>query len=154
MSIGTGVDPTSEERWGLPPVGVQRRNDEPRRVREGMKDDHGEQVSSPHEKSHRGCAADETAHCESPTPDRHMKCAEAEQRKCRQPATEHLSRGSAKNPTKRAAFGAAWLTVLHMAGVQLVGMSAMNAVWILSPALLPPIFSLLAPWSLSRIRHT
>ena len=31
---------------------------------------------------------------------------------------------------------------------------AMNAVWILSPALLPPIFSLLAPWSLSRIRHT
>ena len=36
-----------------------------------------------------------------------------------------------------AAFGAAWLTVLHMAGVQLAGMSAMNAVWILSPALLP-----------------
>ena len=34
-----------------------------------------------------------------------------------------------------AAFGAAWLTVLHMAGVQLAGMSAMNAVWILSPAL-------------------
>ncbi len=27
-----------------------------------------------------------------------------------------------------AAFGAAWLTVLHMAGVQLAGMSAMNAV--------------------------
>ncbi len=36
-----------------------------------------------------------------------------------------------------AAFGAAWLTVLHMAGVRLAGMSAMNAVWILSPALLP-----------------
>ena len=52
-----------------------------------------------------------------------------------------------------AAFGAAWLTVLHMAGVQLAGMSAMNAVSILSPALLPPIFSVLAPWSLSRIRH-
>ena len=53
-----------------------------------------------------------------------------------------------------AAFGAAWLTVLHMAGVQLAGMSAMNAVWILSPALLPLTISVLAPWSLSRIRHT
>ncbi|HET9385824.1 MAG TPA: hypothetical protein VFO67_11805 [Gemmatimonadales bacterium] len=53
-----------------------------------------------------------------------------------------------------AAFGAAWLTVLHMAGVQLAGMSAINAVSILSPALLPPIFSALAPWSLSRARHT
>ena len=53
-----------------------------------------------------------------------------------------------------AAFGAAWLTVLHMAGVQLAGMSAMNAVSILSPALLPLMASVLAPWSLSRIRHT
>ncbi len=53
-----------------------------------------------------------------------------------------------------AAFGAAWLTVLHMAGVRLAGMSAMNAVLILSPALLPPILSVLAPWSLNRIRHT
>ena len=53
-----------------------------------------------------------------------------------------------------AAFGAAWLTVLHMAGVQLAGMSAMNAVWILSPALLPLTIGVLAPWSLSRIRHT
>ncbi len=52
-----------------------------------------------------------------------------------------------------AAFGAAWLTVLHMAGVQLAGMSAMNAVAILSPALLPPIFSILAPWTLNRVRH-
>ena len=52
-----------------------------------------------------------------------------------------------------AAFGAAWLTVLHMAGVQLAEMSAMNAVLILSPALLPLIFSVLAPWSLNRIRH-
>src|SRR5688572_1624882 len=48
-----------------------------------MKDDHGEQVSPPHEESHRGCAADETAHRESPTPNRHMKGAEAEQRKYR-----------------------------------------------------------------------
>jgi hypothetical protein len=53
-----------------------------------------------------------------------------------------------------AAFGAAWLTVLHMAGVPLAGMSAMNAVWILSPALLPLTVGMLAPWSLSRIRHT
>ncbi len=53
-----------------------------------------------------------------------------------------------------AAFGAAWLTVLHMAGVQLAGISAINAVSILSPALLPLTASVLAPWSLSRIRHT
>ena len=53
-----------------------------------------------------------------------------------------------------AAFGAAWLTVLHLAGVQLAGMSAINAVSILSPALLPLLVSVLAPWSLSRVRHT
>ena len=52
-----------------------------------------------------------------------------------------------------AAFGAAWLTVLQMAGVRLAGMPAMNAVWILSPALLPLTIGVLAPWSLSRIRH-
>jgi len=52
------------------------------------------------------------------------------------------------------AFGAAWLTVLHIAGVQLAGMSAMNAVWILLPALLSLTIGMLAPWSLSRIRHT
>ncbi len=53
-----------------------------------------------------------------------------------------------------AAFGAAWLTVLHMAGVQLAGMSAMYAAWILSPALLPLTIGVLAPWSYSRVRHT
>lgn len=53
-----------------------------------------------------------------------------------------------------AAYVAAWLTVLHMGGVQLGQMSAMNAVLILSPALLPPILSVLAPWSLNRVRHT
>jgi hypothetical protein len=53
-----------------------------------------------------------------------------------------------------AAFGAAWLTVLQMADVQLAGMSAMNAVWILSPALLPLTIGVLAPWSYSRVRHT
>jgi len=53
-----------------------------------------------------------------------------------------------------AAFGAAWLTVLHIAGVQLAGMPAMNAVWMLSPALLPLTIGVLAPWSYSRVRHT
>ena len=53
-----------------------------------------------------------------------------------------------------AAFGAAWLTALHIAGVQLAEMSATNAISVMSPALLPPIFSALAPWSLNRIRHT
>ena len=52
-----------------------------------------------------------------------------------------------------AAFGAAWLTVLHMAGVQLGGMSAMNALSVVWPALLPLMASGLAPWSYSRIRH-
>jgi len=52
------------------------------------------------------------------------------------------------------AFGAAWLIVLHMAGVQLAGMSAINAISIVSPALLPLMAGGLAPWSLSRIRHT
>ena len=53
-----------------------------------------------------------------------------------------------------AAFAAAWLTVLNIAGVQLAGMSAMNVIWAVSPALLPLMASGLAPWSLSRIRHT
>jgi len=53
-----------------------------------------------------------------------------------------------------AAFGAAWLTALHIAGVQLAGMSAMNVISVVSPALLPLMTSGLAPWSLSRIRHT
>jgi hypothetical protein len=52
-----------------------------------------------------------------------------------------------------AAFAAAWLTVLHMAGVQLGAMSAIDAASIFSPALLPLIFSALAPWSLGRVRH-
>ncbi|HEX6362568.1 MAG TPA: hypothetical protein VFZ93_06425, partial [Albitalea sp.] len=53
-----------------------------------------------------------------------------------------------------AGFGAAWLTVLHVAGVQLAGMSAVNAIWVVSPVLLPLMASVLAPWSLSRVRHT
>jgi hypothetical protein len=53
-----------------------------------------------------------------------------------------------------AAFGAAWLIVLHMAGVPLAGMSAMRGFSVLSPTLLPLTVSVLAPWSYSRIRHT
>src|SRR5262245_47690168 len=52
-----------------------------------------------------------------------------------------------------AAFGAAWLTMLRAAGVQLAEMPTMDAVWMLSPALLPLMASVLAPWSLNRIRH-
>jgi hypothetical protein len=51
-----------------------------------------------------------------------------------------------------AAFGAAWLTVLRAAGLSLADMSAAAAVWMLSPALLTLTVSVLAPWSLSRIR--
>jgi hypothetical protein len=48
---------------------------------------------------------------------------------------------------------AAWLTMLRAAGVQIAGMPTMDAVWMLSPALLPLMASVLAPWSLNRIRH-
>ena len=53
-----------------------------------------------------------------------------------------------------AMFAAAWLTLLHAAGVSLNGMPAADAVRILSPALLPLAISVLAPWSYSRVRHT
>jgi hypothetical protein len=53
-----------------------------------------------------------------------------------------------------AAFAAAWLTVLHTAGVQLAGMSVAGVVGVLWPVLLPALASFLAPWSLSRVRHT
>jgi hypothetical protein len=56
--------------------------------------------------------------------------------------------------TISTAFAAAWLTVLQIAGVQLAGVSAMNAAWILSPALLPLTIGVLTPWSYSRLRHT
>jgi hypothetical protein len=45
-------------------------------------------------------------------------------------------------------------TVLRAAGVQLAGMPTIDVLSMLSPALLPLMASLLAPWSLSRIRHT
>ena len=54
-----------------------------------------------------------------------------------------------------AAFGAAWVTVLTAAGVQLSTMPATNADQLLMwPTLLPLMASVLAPWSLSRARHT
>jgi hypothetical protein len=53
-----------------------------------------------------------------------------------------------------AAFGAAWVTALQLAGAQFAGMSAMNTISAVSPALLPLMASGLAPWSYSRIRHT
>jgi hypothetical protein len=53
-----------------------------------------------------------------------------------------------------SAFGAAGLMLLRAAGVPPAGMPAADAVWMLSPALLPLMVSVLAPWSLSRMRHT
>ena len=51
-------------------------------------------------------------------------------------------------------FAVAWATVLGAAGVSLAGLSATDAVGMLLPALLPLTASVLAPWSLSRVRHT
>ena len=51
-----------------------------------------------------------------------------------------------------AAFGATWLMLRNAAGVQLAGMPT-NAVSMLWPLLLPLMVSVLAPWSLNRIRH-
>jgi hypothetical protein len=52
-----------------------------------------------------------------------------------------------------AAFAAAWLTLLQAIGVQLSGTAVASALAVLWPVLLPPLASLLAPWSLSRLRH-
>jgi hypothetical protein len=51
------------------------------------------------------------------------------------------------------AFGVTWISLLPAAGVQLAGMSATRAVAWLLPILLPLTASVLAPWSLSRVRH-
>lgn len=50
-------------------------------------------------------------------------------------------------------FGVAWVTLLRAASVRLDRMPTMDAVWMLAPVLLPLIGGVLAPWSLSRIRH-
>jgi hypothetical protein len=51
------------------------------------------------------------------------------------------------------AFGAAWLTVLRMAGLRLADMPATNAASMLSLVALPLLLAVLVPWSLSRYRH-
>jgi hypothetical protein len=53
-----------------------------------------------------------------------------------------------------AAFAAAWVTVLNALGLSPAVKPATDMVWMLSPALLPPLAAVLAPWSLSRVRHT
>jgi hypothetical protein len=53
-----------------------------------------------------------------------------------------------------AAFAAAWVTLLRAAGVDLAAMRATHVAWMLSPVLLTLMTSVLAPWSLSRVRHT
>ena len=53
-----------------------------------------------------------------------------------------------------AVFAAAWVTVLNAAGLSSAAKPATNIVWMLVPALLPLTASVLAPWSLSRVRHT
>jgi hypothetical protein len=52
-----------------------------------------------------------------------------------------------------AAFAVAWVTVVRAAGMQIGGMQTRDAAWMLSPALLPLLASVVAPWSLNRIRH-
>jgi hypothetical protein len=53
-----------------------------------------------------------------------------------------------------AAFAVAWMTLLRAVGVQLAGMPSTDTVLWLLPVLLPLTGSVLAPWSLSRLRHT
>ena len=53
-----------------------------------------------------------------------------------------------------AAFAAASLTMLNAAGLPPAAKPATDMVWMLLPALLPLTASVLAPWSLSRVRHT
>ena len=53
-----------------------------------------------------------------------------------------------------AVFGAAWVLLLRAAGAPLAGMPMTDAASMLSPALLPLTATVLATWSLSRIRHT
>jgi hypothetical protein len=52
-----------------------------------------------------------------------------------------------------AAFGAAWVTMLHAPGEQLARTLATNGLWIVALLIPPLMASALAPWSLSRVRH-
>lgn len=51
-------------------------------------------------------------------------------------------------------FGATWLALRAAGGVSLTGGITAEAIRMLVPILLPLFFCVLAPWSLSRIRHT
>jgi hypothetical protein len=53
-----------------------------------------------------------------------------------------------------AAFATAWVTVLRATGMPLADMPTLDALAMLSPAALPLMASVLAPWSLSCARHT
>jgi hypothetical protein len=55
--------------------------------------------------------------------------------------------------TLSVVFGAAWLTVMRLAGLRLVDMAATNVASVLSLVVLPLLCALLVPWSLSRYRH-
>lgn len=52
-----------------------------------------------------------------------------------------------------AAFATAWVTLLRATGVQLDALAPSDALGMLWPAVLPLTASVLAPWSLSRVRH-
>ena len=53
-----------------------------------------------------------------------------------------------------AVFALTWIWLVRAAGVSLTGIDAAEALWRLWPVFLPLTFTVLAPWSLSRIRHT
>ncbi len=53
-----------------------------------------------------------------------------------------------------AVFAATWLVLLSAGGVSLTRIDAAEAIRMLLPVLLPLFFCVLAPWSLSRVRHT
>jgi len=53
-----------------------------------------------------------------------------------------------------AAFGVTWVMLLRKAGMSANELDAAEALWMLCPVFLPLTFIVLAPWSLSRIRHT
>ena len=53
-----------------------------------------------------------------------------------------------------AVVAAAWLTAIAAGGVPLGAVPAADMLPLMSPALLPLLASVLAPWALSRVRHT
>jgi len=53
-----------------------------------------------------------------------------------------------------ALFAAGWMALLVALGVSPTSLSVAQSIVMLSPVLVPLIFIVLAPWSLSRVRHT